>query len=74
MKITSLCPSGGWETRNIVREMGEDYFLDSGKSFRSPHQRRGARVLSVPTHCPYLGISERTSFILGLGLPDALQI
>lgn len=42
MKISSLCPSGGGETRNIVREMGEDYFLGSGKSSRSPHQRSQA--------------------------------
>ncbi|XP_034510927.1 protein enabled-like [Ailuropoda melanoleuca] len=30
MKITSLCPSGGGETRNTAKAMGEGHFLGSG--------------------------------------------
>lgn len=47
MKIKSLCPSGGRESRNIARAMEEGHSLGSGKPSRSPHQGTQA---AYPSH------------------------
>ena len=74
MKITSLCPGGGGETRNTAKAMGGS-LLRLWNPSRSPHQRIQA---AYPSHsgkahtCPCLGDFRKNFVYFGLGLPLGL--